>query len=106
MSAEKLFNPREESDLSKQTWKLPPSGRCDIYSNLYHLHWTLVDVRIRFGVILPNQEMSPEQATPFIQEVGAVTMSWAQAKALRDSISEAVKRYEEKNGEIGVLQLP
>lgn len=81
-------------------WIFPEGGRPEVYSNIYHLHWTLVDVRIRFGQIVPDPKKPPEQAVRQIEEQAAVVMSWTQAKFLRDALSDAVKRYEAVNGEI------
>lgn len=104
MSAEE--KQEKSGGIPSQPWGVPSSGRCEIYSNLFHLHWTRVDVRIRFGIIFPDHDMPPETASPKINEVGAVTIDWAQAKQLRDALNSAIARYEEKNGEINWPELP
>lgn len=78
----------------------------EIYSNMFFLNWSLVDVRIRFGEMIPIGT-SPEgsKVNYVIEENAAVTMSWAQAKALKDSLIDAVTRYENTNGAIDLQKL-
>jgi uncharacterized protein with NRDE domain len=80
----------------------------DVYSNMYHLNWSIVDVRIRFGQMVPTETTASGRVSYVIEENAAVTVSWPQAKALRDSLIEAVSRYENTNGEIILpnLKLP
>jgi hypothetical protein len=87
-------------------WVAPDDGICDVYSNFLHLHWTLFDVRIRFGQIVPNPEQPPITAGWTINEWAAVTIPWGQAKALQEMLHEAVKKYEAVNGEITIPTLP
>jgi hypothetical protein len=77
-----------------------------IYSNMFFLNWSIVDVRIRFGEMIPIGT-SPEgsKVEYVVEENAAVTMSWAQVKALRDSLNDAVTRYENTNGEIDLRKL-
>jgi Protein of unknown function (DUF3467) len=90
----------------EKAWVFPKDGRPEIYSNLFYIHWTLYDLRIRFGMVIPNPALAPTKATIEIQEVGAVVMSWDQAKYMRDALAGAVKAYEEVNGEIKPKTLP
>ena|ERR1700688_5158795 len=87
-------------------WIEPDDGVCDVYSNFLHLNWTLYDVRIRFGQIIPNPEQPPEIAVWAITEWAAVTIPWGQAKALRDMLNDTIRKYEAANGEITVPTLP
>lgn len=87
-------------------WIEPEEGICEAYSNFVHLNWTLYDVRIRFGQIVPNPEQPPEKAFWAIAEWAAVTIPYGQAKALRDMLDEVIRKYEALNGEINVPQLP
>jgi hypothetical protein len=95
----------EEQKSEPKAW-IVPEGRPEIYSNLFYLHWTLTDVRMRFGMVIPNPTLAPLKATLEIEEVGAVVISWDQAKYLRDALGSAVKSYEEVNGEIKPKVLP
>jgi hypothetical protein len=70
----------------------------EIYANYVHLSWTLFDVRVRLGQIIPTANAPSEPKEFVAQEVGAVTMSWGQAKFLRDSLVDAIARYETANG--------
>ena len=87
-------------------WVMPEDGMCDVYSNFLHLNWTLYDVRIRFGQIIPHPEQQPDAAVWAINEQAAVTVPWGQAKLLRDMLNDAVQKYETANGEITVPKLP
>jgi Protein of unknown function (DUF3467) len=87
-------------------WIPDPEGIGEIYSNLVHLNWTLYDVRIRFGQVIPNPAVQPDKAGWAVLEYAAATIPWGQAKILRDMLAEAVHRYEALNGEIAVPKLP
>jgi len=89
---------------SMTKWVPPRQGHGpEIYANLAHPTWTLFDVRIRLGHLIPN----PEKPAEFVaEELGAVTFAWPHAKILRDMLTRLVASYEQTNGEIKTLQLP
>jgi hypothetical protein len=73
----------------------------EVYSNMFFLDWSATDVRVRFGQMIPTTTERENNMVPFIiEENAAVTMTWAQIKALRDGLANAVERYERTNGEI------
>lgn len=76
----------------------------EVYSNLYFVNWSRTDLRIRFGQMIPTNDTSTKVSF-VVEEKAAVTMSWAQAKALRDSLNDAVERFEKTNGVIDLLNL-
>jgi hypothetical protein len=102
----KMSDEKTDSEITPFMWIEPEEGICDVYSNFVHMNWTLFDVRVRFGQIVPHPEQQPESAVWAINEWAAVTMPWGQAKALRDMLMDAIKRYEDTNGEITIPKLP
>lgn len=79
----------------------------EIYSNLFDLSWTTHDVRIHFGQITPvNEDVTHTQTEWGVDERGAATISWSQAKALRDTLTQAIERYEAVNGPITEPTIP
>jgi hypothetical protein len=80
----------------------------EIYTNYIHATWTLFDVRVRLGHLIPvPKAQRTEGSNNFaVEEMGAVTFSWAQAKFIRDSLVRLVESYEKTNGEIKPLKLP
>lgn len=71
----------------------------EIYANLIHLTWTLFDVRINAGQLKPIKAGFPNSGF-VVEEQGAMTMSWPQAKYLRDLLVNLITSYEKVNGEI------
>lgn len=96
-------------DINKQTgpkWvRLEDS--VETYSNQYFLDWSITDVRVRFGQMVPTQS-DPGTVPYVIEEHAAITLPWPQVKALRDSLNDAVSRYEKANGPLDLpnLKLP
>ncbi len=84
-------------------WKQPRYGTVpEIYANFVHASWTLFDLRVRLGQLVPSEE-----GTTFdVEERAAVTFSWPQAKVLRNLLVDMVASYERANGEIQPLKLP
>ncbi len=74
----------------------------EIYGNFVHPSWTLFDVRLRVGQLIPDEASK----TFVVEERAAVTFAWPQAKVLRDMFARLVDAYEEANGEIEPLKLP
>ncbi len=87
-------------------WITPEEGVCEVYSNYLHLNWTLFDVRIRFGQVVADPRRPPHLASWVIDEGAAITMPWAHAKFLRDTLNTAIQRYENLNGEITLPKMP
>lgn len=91
--------PKKELD-----WVKSPDGVLDIYANMAHLTWTLDDVRVRLGQVVDSPE-TPNPGPGFkgiAQERAAVTMSWRNAKLLRDQLTTVLNNYEKLHGEIEV----
>jgi hypothetical protein len=78
----------------------------EVYSNQYFLDWSITDVRVRFGQMVPNPDTGT--VSYVIEEHAAITLPWPQVKALRDSLNDAVTRYEKANGPMDLpnLKLP
>ena len=74
----------------------------DLYANMIHASWTLYDVRLRFGQLIPTQDYTADFV---IEEQATVTMSWHEAKIARDALNELIARYEKTNGELKALKL-
>jgi hypothetical protein len=88
----------------KFPWVKPKDGAPEIYCNYLHAGWTLFDVRLVMGQLVP---LSDDLDSQFVAEQrAAVTMAWPEAKVLRDMLSDLVARFEEVNGEIKPLKLP
>ncbi|HZQ17083.1 MAG TPA: DUF3467 domain-containing protein [Terriglobales bacterium] len=74
----------------------------DIYANLVHVNWTPFDLRVRFGQLITDPAVSPTKAGWVVNEQCAITMSYGQAKYLRNLLHGIIKDYEAKNGEIKI----
>lgn len=84
-------------------WAKPAFPKPDIYTNFVHTSWTLYDVRFLLGQLIPTE---PGVSLGFaVEPQGSVTISWAQAKNLRDVLIALVENYERANGEIQRLKL-
>jgi len=88
----------------KFKWIAPRDGVLrDIYGNFSHASWTLFDVRLRVGQLIPVNDSGSEFV---VEERATVTVSWPHAKNLRDMFTSLVASYEATNGEIVPLKLP
>jgi hypothetical protein len=87
----------------KFEWLRRKDGTPDIYSNYVNASWTLFDVRVTFGQLLPLDVGSNSGFV--VEERAAVTIAWAEAKILRDALNDLVARYEKVNGEIKPINL-
>jgi hypothetical protein len=83
-------------------WEPSPNGNPEIYANFTHISWSLVDVRIQFGQLIPDAPTSKRFVS---QERGAVTIAWQRAKLLAKTLTNLVEAYEEVNGDIKPLKL-
>jgi hypothetical protein len=89
--------PSGSSELKKFPWDQSRFPIPEIYSNYLHTSWSLEDVRLLFGQLKPRYGDVQEF---LVEERGAVTMSWAQAKHLATTLTALIRKYEEANGEI------
>ena len=84
----------------------------EAYANLVSLMGRHDDVRIAFGQSIPAKgdpfvpkgppqgSVQRQQVRLSVKESVAVTMSWQQAKVVRDLLGDAIKQFEDLNGEI------
>jgi hypothetical protein len=80
-------------------WEKSPSGVAEIYANMSHLTWSLDDIRIRIGQLIFVGNPG-DVITPIAEERAAITVTWRNAKLLRDQLALIVDSYERANGEI------
>jgi Protein of unknown function (DUF3467) len=93
----------QEQPKPKFEW-VKPKEVPEVYGNFFNVSWTLFDVRFLIGQLVPKGQ---DQTSQFVVEQrAAVTIAWAEAKVLRDILSELVAKYEQANGEIKQLHLP
>jgi hypothetical protein len=93
----------DEQKPETPNWVKSPEPQPEIYSNFFHVSWTLFDVRIQLGQLVPSE---PGQSKSFVvEEQAAVTVAWPQAKNLRDMLIALVENYENTNGEIKQLKI-
>ena len=96
----------ENNDSGKQNnfeWHQAKEPLPEIYSNFLHASWSLHDVRLLFGHLKPEYGNSDRFV---VEERGAVSLAWAQAKLLATVLTRIVDKYEEANGEIKPIILP
>ena len=90
-------------------WMKSPAGIFEVYANSMHVTWSLDDVRLRLGQTVNNPE-TPNPGPKFVgivQERAGVTISWRQAKILRNQLDLIINSYESVNGTINVeVKLP
>ncbi|HEY1937646.1 MAG TPA: DUF3467 domain-containing protein [Candidatus Angelobacter sp.] len=83
-----------------KSWKwIPPRDGIlrNIYANVALTSWTLFDVRVRLGQLIPASDYEGDFV---IEEQGTVTFSWHEAKILRDGLNDLLMEYEKANGEL------
>jgi hypothetical protein len=92
----------------KTEWTKSPLGVPEYYVNMSLVMWSLDDVRFRLGQLINANDNSPEgEFAATAQERAAVTMSWRNAKLLRNQLTHLIQLYEEANGELNVnVKLP
>jgi hypothetical protein len=101
------------SDKKKKALGAEESGSpVETYSNETSLMWRHDDVRIAFGQSIPAKgnpfvSKGPTHGAVQIQQVNlsleervAVTISWSHAKFVHQLLGDAIKRFEDLNGEI------
>ena len=77
----------------------------EVYADTMDVTWTPYDVRVRFAQAIPVQYPA-EPRRHEIEERVAVTLAWAEAKYLRDVLTDVIDRCEKVNGEIKPVTLP
>jgi hypothetical protein len=99
MAEDTTHSPQQTFEWIESEYDVP-----EIYCNFINCSWTLVDVRLQIGELIPKK--SGDTAAGFVvEERGSVTMGWYQAKVLRDLIASLIASYEQVNGEIAKPQL-
>jgi len=83
-------------------WVRPPEGVPEYYANMVNILWSLDDVRFKIGqlVDVPENTTPGPNFRPVALASAAVTLSWRNAKLLRDDLIKLVQAYEKENGEI------
>jgi len=88
----------KQSEFKQFRWAKPKEPKPEIYTNFIHTSWSLFDVRFQLGILVPIEPgTSPEFV---VEDQGAVTISWAQVKNLRNLLNALIDSYEKTNGEI------
>ena len=83
-------------------WIKPPEGIPEYYANMVNIMWSLDDVRFKIGQLVDG----PKNPTPGADfravalASAGVTLSWRNAKLLRDDLIQLIDSYEKVNGEI------
>ncbi len=81
-------------------WIAAPTGIHRIYANYAHVSWTLHDVTVRVGQLIPADLEHPSEPGSVIEERADITFTWPHAKAVRDMLNGIIAAYENANGEI------
>ncbi len=90
----------QEQELKSFNWKSISAP--EIYSNYFHIGWTLDDVRITLGSLKAEKVNTKDY---FAEEKGTIVLPWRQAKNLHDSLTRILAAYEDRNGVIKTLFL-
>lgn len=81
--------------------RIDESKMTSTYANTIRTSNTQDELVMDFGLNIPMQ--SPNQAPTIVFNVGSrVIMNWSGAKRLAMSLGQAVRQYEERNGEINI----
>jgi hypothetical protein len=78
----------------------PPGGTQYFHTDYVLVHWSLFDVKVRFGELVKYIATTNSST---VWERAVVTMSWGEAKFLASVLRDAISRYESVNGEIKTL---
>ena len=100
---------KPESEAATQEaprWIRPEGGAYEAFSDLVHVNWTPLVLRIRFGQIMPDPEGQPGTAPWVVMERAGITIPWFQVKAMRDLLGDVIERYEKVNGAIPLPGMP
>jgi hypothetical protein len=81
--------------------RIDESKMTSTYANTIRTSTTMDELVMDFGMNIPMQ--SPGQAPTIVFNVGSrVVMNWSGAKRLAISLGQAIRQYEERNGEIDI----
>jgi len=83
-------------------WIKPSEGVPEYYANMVSILWSLDDIRFKIGQLVDSSENASPGANfrPVALASAAVTLSWRNAKLLRDDLIELINSFEKVNGEI------
>jgi hypothetical protein len=95
---------KKSAETREFKWVKSEKGIVELYANMIHPTWTLFDVRLVLGQLM-GVRGDPVGKGFVVEEQGGVTISWPQAKALRDTLDSLIASYEEANGEIKEIKL-
>jgi len=91
----------EQGQQQQVQLRIDESKMTTTYSNTIRTSNTQDELVMDFGMNIPMQ--MPNQAPTIVFNVGSrVIMNWAGAKRLAMSLGQAVRQYEERNGEIEI----
>lgn len=95
---------------AKYEWVAPRDGKPipEIYANFVLSSWTMFDVRVRLGQLVPTGTVPSSDANKdfVVEERAAVTLSWQHAKLVAQLLTDLVASYEAANGKINPIKLP
>jgi len=75
------------------------------YANTIRTSTTPDEVVLDFGLNLPSQQQQQDQPQQMVFMIGSrVVMNWGGAKRLANSLSNAIRAYEDARGEIQINQ--
>lgn len=77
-----------------------PGGVNHIYANAITLGVTGYDMMIWFAKIFRVPDLPDTEPVNRVEQRAAVSLSWSEAKFLRNSLSDAIEKFEKLNGEI------
>ncbi|MCA9304257.1 MAG: DUF3467 domain-containing protein [Phycisphaerales bacterium] len=81
--------------------RIDESKMTSTYANTIRTSTTYDEMVMDFGMNIPMQ--APGQAPTIVFNVGSrVVMNWSGAKRLAISLGQAIRQYEERNGEIDI----
>ena len=92
--------PNEEAPARKLIAEEPPGGTQYFHTDYVTVHWSLFDLKVRFGELVKHVA---ETKDSILWDRAVVTMSWGQAKVFATTMQDAVDRYEKANGPIKSL---
>ena len=90
-------------------WIEAPDGVYEIYANMANITWSLDDLRIRLAQLVPHPEVRDpgDKYVTVAEERAAVTLTWRNAKLLRDHLTAVIENFEKTNWEIKLdVKLP
>jgi hypothetical protein len=91
----------DEQQQQQVQLRIDESKMTTSYANTIRTSTTMEEMIMDFGMNIPMQ--APNQAPTIVFNVGSrVVMNWAGAKRLAMSLGQAIRKYEEINGEIDI----